>query len=247
MQQAKLPLTQVDVGSDTAWLVKFPDLIPPSLQLQTNQPKIAITVRQLSPFNDRLGLSQQEYNQSIVSCALTLIEAGYAIVFMSTCTGIDGYKNDDRMLALELAAMINKPASVHVEMRELNDIEIGLMLRQCQLTIATRLHSAILAMAAGSIAVALSYEHKTPGIFNALGLSALCVQLGPQFLPRLTHALDQVQLDVPAWQTRCQQAAAQEAGKAGPQPAAGGSHLQRRAHGLWAASLYMVCPADRRL
>jgi len=210
MEQSGLPMSKVDVGSDTAWLVDFPAVIPAELQLSTVHPTVAFTVRQLHPFHERLGLPQQEYNSAIVQSVHELIDAGYAIQFISTCTGIDGYKNDDRMLALELASLISRPDRVHVEMRELNDIEIGLILRQCHFTVATRLHSAILAMAAGSVAVALSYEHKTPGIFQALGLSQLCVQLGPQFLSQLQSTLKMVCQDLPELQKRCKLATSLE-------------------------------------
>lgn len=210
MQQAGLSISKVDIGSDTAWLVEFPAQIPPELLLRSNKPTVAFTVRQLSPFNHRLQLSQQAYNQTLVQCAQNLIAAGYAIHFVSTCTGIDGYKNDDRMLALELAQMINQPDLVTVEMRELNDLEIGLVLRQCHFTIATRLHSAILALAAGSIAIALSYEHKTPGIFQGLQLPQLCVNLGPDFGAKLMTAVNQVQQNRPALLAQCQHAANQE-------------------------------------
>lgn len=210
MADARLPMEQVDIGGDTAWLVDFPETIPLALTLTSDSPTVAITVRLLKPFDTRLNLTQQEFNQSIINCAEFLIAQGYRVLFVSTCTGIDGYNNDDRMLALQLSGQLTRQDRVTVEMRELNDIEIGLLLRQCAFTIATRLHSAIIAMNAGSIAIALSYEHKTPGILASLALPELCVELGPGFGSQLMAKINNLRTHEVSLKQRCEKAVIHE-------------------------------------
>lgn len=58
-------------------------------------------------------------------------------------------------------------------MDELNDVELGQVLAQCELLIGTRLHSAIIAMNFGTPAIAVNYEHKSEGIMRQLGLAEM--------------------------------------------------------------------------
>lgn len=96
---------------------------------------------------------------------------------LSTCTGIDSYNKDDRMVALNLRQYVNDPARYHVVMDELNDLEMGKILGACDLTVGTRLHSAIISMNFMTPAIAINYEHKSAGIMQQLGLAEMAVDI----------------------------------------------------------------------
>lgn len=102
--QAAVSLNHPVVGSDTAWLI--PGQSPKTDRTDT----IAITVRDIAPFSKRLGISQQEYEVSIAAVADSLSKKGYTIELYSTCTGIDGYANDDRMVAWRIRSILSAVA-----------------------------------------------------------------------------------------------------------------------------------------
>lgn len=182
LKKSAIPVRRLLQGADTAWLVD-PALwpVPAAWRLQHAKPRIAITVRNLYPFDQKLNCSQSQFEQAMLSLMNQLVGAGYQLLLLSTCTGIDGYKNDDRMLALRLQQQLCNPSAAEVEMRELNDIELGWLFSQCVLTVGTRLHSAIISMNFGTPAFAINYEHKSAGILaqmqlaqQALSLEQLC-------------------------------------------------------------------------
>ncbi len=61
-----------------------------------------------------------------------ILDEGYQVIALSTCTGIDSYNKDDRMVALNLRQYVNDPARYHVVMDELNDLEMGKILAACE-------------------------------------------------------------------------------------------------------------------
>ena len=138
---------------------------------------IAITVRELAPFDKRLGVTQQEYEAAFGRVINAMIAEGYQVVAFSTCTGIDSYAKDDRMVALTLRDHVEQPEHYHVIMDEFNDLELGILLSHCHLTIGTRLHSAIISMNFGTPAVAINYEHKSLGVMNQLGLPQMATDV----------------------------------------------------------------------
>ena len=62
-------------------------------------------------------------------------------------------------------------------MDELNDLEMGKLLAACDLTVGTRLHSAIISMNFGTPAIAINYEHKSAGIMQQLGMPEMAVDI----------------------------------------------------------------------
>ena len=75
------------------------------------------------------------------------------------------------MVALRVSGLVNRPSRFAVEMRELNDVELGHFFSQCKAVIGVRLHSAIIAMNFGTPAFVVPYEHKSTGTMERLGLS----------------------------------------------------------------------------
>jgi colanic acid/amylovoran biosynthesis protein len=177
IERDRLPLGRVTAGADTAWAV------PPSVRTRAPlawlgrrsvaRPLIAITMRELAPFDRRLGTTQQIYEAAFAKLVCALLDAGYDVVAASTCTGIGSYARDDRMNALRVAEIVRQPQRFHVVMDELDDVALGELFSACHLLIGTRLHSAIIAMNFGTPALALNYEHKSEGVMRQLGLPEL--------------------------------------------------------------------------
>jgi colanic acid/amylovoran biosynthesis protein len=171
MQDAAIPQEKLRWTSDTAWLVHPGAPVP----LDTARPTVAVTFRELAPFDKRLGVGQEQYEAAFAELLDAVIEAGFHVRAFSTCTAIDGYPKDDRMIALKVRARLRHPEAFEVEMDELNDVQLGRQLGACVLTIGTRLHSAIVSMNFGTPSVALNYEHKSEGIMKRLGIDELAV------------------------------------------------------------------------
>ncbi|SEN21138.1 colanic acid/amylovoran biosynthesis protein [Luteibacter sp. UNCMF331Sha3.1] len=171
MVASGIPQDKVRWAADTAWLV---DAGAP-VSVDTARPTVAVTFRELAPFDKRLGVTQAQYETAFAALLDDVIDAGYRVAAFSTCTAIDGYPKDDRMIALKVKARLRRPDAFHVEMDELNDVELGQRLGACVLTIATRLHSAIISMNFGTPAVALNYEHKSEGVMKRLGVDELAM------------------------------------------------------------------------
>lgn len=184
MKQSNIDSRKVEQGVDTAWLVEHHnDSFVPSYAVQhwletiKRKKTVAITLRELAPFDKRLGTTQQAYEQAFASVVNRVIEQGYQVLALSTCTGIDSYNKDDRMVALNLRQYVNDPEQYHVVMDELNDLEMGKILGECELTVGTRLHSAIISMNFGTPAIAINYEHKSAGIMKQLGMPEMAIEI----------------------------------------------------------------------
>ncbi|MCR6039298.1 colanic acid biosynthesis pyruvyl transferase WcaK, partial [Salmonella enterica subsp. enterica] len=184
MTAAQIDTRKVEQGVDTAWLVERRHdefvasyAVQHWLDVTARRKTVAITLRDLEPFDKRLGTTQQAYEQAFAQVVNRLIADGYQVLALSTCTSIDRYNRDDRMVALRMAKYVNDSEHFHIAMDELNDVEIGKILASCVLTIGTRLHSAIISMNFGTPAIAINYEHKSAGIMQQLGLAELAIDI----------------------------------------------------------------------
>ncbi|WP_312312384.1 colanic acid biosynthesis pyruvyl transferase WcaK [Atlantibacter sp.] len=184
MQQSQINQQKVEQGVDTAWLVAPHEqdfvasyAVKHWLGIAAQQKTVAITLRDLAPFDKRLGTTQQAYEKAFAGVVNRLIDEGYQVLALSTCTGIDSYNKDDRMIALKLRSLVKDTTRYHVVMDELNDLEMGKILGACKLTVGTRLHSAIISMNFGTPAIAINYEHKSAGIMQQLGMPQMAVDI----------------------------------------------------------------------
>lgn len=207
-------------GADTAWLIEpsnYTSNQPFINHSILERPYIAITARMLAPFDQRLKISQTDYEAKMASLASNLIKQGYNIIAVSTCTGLDSYHRDDRMVALRIGDLVGKPESYYTVMEELTDVELANLLAKAVLTIGTRLHSAILSMRFGTPAFAINYEHKSLGIMQQMQLADYAVDIhdidSTSFMQNISSKLnniddevDRVNQAVAIESTRCKEA-----------------------------------------
>lgn len=142
-----------------------------------------------------------------------ITRSGKQVIAFSTCTGIDSYHNDDRMIALQMKDIVESPDKFHVIMDEFNDLELGELLSYCQLTIGTRLHSAIISMNFGTPAIAINYEHKSLGIMQQLGLPELAVTINELINGQLIVKYHNVMENITALELQVRNAVALEQDK----------------------------------
>lgn len=168
-------------GGDTAWLIEPEKYIESDNAITfkdiLSRPCVAITARELSPFDERLGITQAEYEVKMATLCKALIDEGYNVIAASTCTGLDSYHKDDRMVALRIGGLVNQPEHYMTVMDELTDVQLGQLFAKCKLTIGTRLHSAILSMRFGTPAFAIFYEHKSLGVLEQMDLKEYSVKI----------------------------------------------------------------------
>ena len=184
MKRSDIDTSKVEHGVDTAWLVAHHEedfvadyRVQHWLKVIGQQKTVAITLRELAPFDKRLGTTQQAYERAFADVVNRILDSGWQVIALSTCTGIDSYNKDDRMIALNLQSLVNDPSRYHVVMDELNDLEMGKIFGACDLTVGTRLHSAIISMNFGTPAIAINYEHKSAGIMQQLGIPDMAVDI----------------------------------------------------------------------
>lgn len=109
MKRSNITTAKVEHGVDTAWLVDHHTedftasyAVQHWLDVAAQQKTVAITLRELAPFDKRLGTTQQAYEKAFAGVVNRILDEGYQVIALSTCTGIDSYNKDDRMVALKL-------------------------------------------------------------------------------------------------------------------------------------------------
>ncbi|TGD48652.1 colanic acid biosynthesis pyruvyl transferase WcaK, partial [Salmonella enterica subsp. enterica serovar Poona] len=85
----------------------------------------ALPRRELEPADNRLGTTQQAYEQAFAQVVNRLIADGYQVLALSTCTSIDRYNRDDRMVALRMAKYVSDSEHFDIARDALNDVEVG--------------------------------------------------------------------------------------------------------------------------
>lgn len=198
MKKSGISTSKCLQGSDTAWLVNNNDIHNPNyalsywLDLISQNKVVAVTMRELAPFDQRLGISQHKYEEAFSKFIDKVIDKGFVVVAFSTCTGIESYHKDDRMIALTVKNLLKNKEKFHIIMDEFNDHEIGMLLRRCYLTVGTRLHSAIISMNFDTPAIAINYEHKSLGVMQQLDINELAVDVNDLITGDIIQRFDYV-------------------------------------------------------
>jgi colanic acid/amylovoran biosynthesis protein len=135
---------------------------------QARSGRIAFSVRDWK-FDAR---NQMKYEALVTSMAAELIKKGFAITFLSTCQGIEGYVNDS---ATANRICGNLPAEirtrVEVDTAYYNLDQLRKKLSEFELIVGTRLHMCILSLMSGVPAFNISYEFKGKELYDYIGWS----------------------------------------------------------------------------
>ncbi|MBD1869823.1 polysaccharide pyruvyl transferase family protein [Cyanobacteria bacterium FACHB-471] len=163
------------VSSDAAFALAQPEAIQnPQPVPKNSRLKVAISSRQWSHFkhiDSKFGM--RKYQESLSKATEYLVEQhGAEVTFLSTCQGIAEYWTDDSKVGEEIAAMVPDSIRQHVQVdHQFRPPEALLeQLKTYDFVIATRMHMAILALAAGTPVLPIAYEFKTRELFDRLQL-----------------------------------------------------------------------------
>jgi colanic acid/amylovoran biosynthesis protein len=163
------------VGADLAFaLAEAKTLRAAQTKAYQDRPRVAVSVREW-PYFETVSAEEgmARYRASIAATVEHLVRAHDAeVVFVSTCQGNPAYRYDDAAVAADIAATL--PGDVRDRVSVDSDYhrpEAMLdLLSGFDLTIATRMHVAILALSAGVPVLPIAYEFKTQALFERLGL-----------------------------------------------------------------------------
>lgn len=130
------------------------------------------------------------YLSSLAAAADHAVQVlGARVVFVPQSVGSAG---EDREIGRQVAARMASPERAAVVERELSPHGLSALYGRFELMIGTRMHANILAMATGVPALAIAYEHKTPGIMAMVGLPDLVVHIEAISPEALIERLDDV-------------------------------------------------------
>ena len=141
-------------------------------RMPPSKPRVAISVREWHGFakvEPQVGM--ERFGRAIAALTIHAArEHGARVEFVSTCQGIPEYWTDDSALAARIVAGLPHDVRSQVTVNrgfrraaELRDHLAGF-----DLTVATRMHMAILSLIAGTPVLPIAYEFKTHELFAAL-------------------------------------------------------------------------------
>jgi colanic acid/amylovoran biosynthesis protein len=167
-------------------------------------PVLAITAREWAPVGGaraERAASRRAYLEALAGVVCRFCEGQGGSVRVVVQSRGPGRLEDDRQISRELAALL-RAHGVPEERLDLVEPEeaappgrLVAALRDVALLIATRFHSAILAMTAGRPAIAVGYQPKSLGMMTMLGLARYCVPMEALEPSRLLPLVDEVMAD----------------------------------------------------
>ena len=165
------------VAADAAFAVARP-AGPSTVRHPSGSPmRVAISVREWRWFaGGSASDGMARFKAALVDVTRHLVEhLGAEVTFVSTCQGVPAYAMDDSKTADEIAHALPPSicARVVVDRAFHTPQALAAMLSAFDLVIATRMHFAILAMIAGTPAVAIAYESKTKELYAGMNLGRL--------------------------------------------------------------------------
>jgi len=194
-----LPHTQVELRADLAFAMPRGDEnhqsmprweAPPEAE-QHGSRRLTLSVRDWSQLSPE---EEERYIESFAALAdWAAEELGTPCLFLSTCTSLGGYYNDDRLKAARIAERCQ--SSPEIAAFDYDPYEIvRLMTAHSWLHVGTRMHSNVLALLAGVPIVGIAYEPKIEGLAEAFGLEDYVLDIkeitAEALIDRVRQALD---------------------------------------------------------
>jgi colanic acid/amylovoran biosynthesis protein len=182
MEQLGIPAGKVRVVPDAAFGLSDPGdsyaevaAIVERAQA-TGRPLVGISVRShhFPGVADR-HRAMEKYLAEVARVADGLIETlGARVFFVPQCIGIGG---NDLEVSRQVLNRMRHRSQVEIVSDDLSPLALKSLYGQLTLLVGTRMHANILALCAGTPVVAISYERKTDGIMQRLGLSGYVVDI----------------------------------------------------------------------
>ncbi len=135
--------------------------------IPTNGMVVSISAREWRFYKEEDG--HQKYLNSLSALSDWLILNKKAtVVFASTCTGLDGYYRDDRIIAHEIIQKMKYSEKLNplILYGEYTPQDLLDFFSNIDIHVGTRMHSNLLAILANTPVVAIKYEDKTQGLMS---------------------------------------------------------------------------------
>ena len=163
--------------------------------------KAAVSVRRW-PFFKTMPEEEgmRAYRAAVAEAVELLVRRhGASVTFVSTCQGVEGYAYDDSKVAQEIADLLPPDVAQHVTVDAGFHRPDDLIARlpAFDLIVATRMHMAILGLAAGVPVLPISYEFKTRALFDRLGMGDFVCDIEHVADGRLADALQRFLDELP--------------------------------------------------
>lgn len=164
--------------------------------------RVVVSVREWGHFAQETpeeGMAR--YRAAVSAAVVHLVRRRRArVTFLSTCQGRAGYRYDDARVAAAIAAGLPEDvrAAVRVDGAPRTPAALLDAFGRADLVLATRMHAAILALAAGTPALPVAYEFKTRELFGTLGAADWVQDIETVAPETLVAAAEQVWTELPA-------------------------------------------------
>ncbi|MDL5360562.1 polysaccharide pyruvyl transferase family protein [Halalkalicoccus sp. NIPERK01] len=171
--------------------------------LESSGPLVSISAREWSYFGEEGG--QNEYELSVAAFADWLLtEQDATVVFISTCTGFDGYHTDDRATA---NAIINRMGKATAEKPQIltgeyTPTELSEFYGSVDLHVGTRMHSNILALLQATPVIGIEYEFKMSELMYQFELEDYVVDIDHVTAPMLIGTVERAFEDIDSIESR---------------------------------------------
>lgn len=180
LDELGVPPARVQLCADAAFALARDDLprghFPPPHQNW----RIAISVRDWPHFQGGAQNGMERYFTSLAALVFELTGRwGAKVTFISTCQGTPEYWTDDsrtaELIVERLPQALRERVTIDRKFRAPGQLIADLA--TYDLTIATRLHAAILSLCAGTPVLPISYEFKTTELFRRFGLGEATIDV----------------------------------------------------------------------
>lgn len=174
-----IPKERIRLAKDAAFALRSPTELNKD-GVSGERLKVAISVRSLRFFNESGRDLWQAYLESVRAMVEMLATQFQAeVVFLSTCQGIPEYWTDDAAIADEVVSELSDDALARtsIDRRFRQPTEVVDAYARFDLVIATRMHSAILSLIAGTPVIGIAYEFKLEELFAQLGMARLSLPI----------------------------------------------------------------------
>ncbi len=183
------------LAADAVFSLADPGVLATSgaVQLPENGFRAAVSVRRW-PFFE--GMSEDEGMEAYKSAVAEVVEdltRRYAasVTFISTCQGVPGYAYNDALVARDVVDRLPPDVAgrVAIDSDFHRPEELIEKLSEFDMIVATRMHMAIMGLAAGVPVLPISYEFKTRALFERLGMGRYVCDIDAVSGGRLRTAL----------------------------------------------------------
>lgn len=206
LDELGVPPARVQLCADAAFALAHDDLPEGRFPPPHQNWRVAISVRDWPHFEAGAQSGMERYFTSLAALVCALVErCGADVTFISTCQGTPEYWTDDSRTAEEIVERLPQALRdrVTIDRSFRGPDKLIADLATFDLTIATRLHAAILSLCAGTPVLPISYEFKTTELFRRFGLGEATIDVEGMSPHAILAAFDAA---VSFWSTQSEEA-----------------------------------------